>query len=258
MRKRATVAVVSGVLAMSALVASTAQADDQYGDTKITKVVVNGGQPIVLGTTNTKKITVNVTGYDPKGISDGYSFLWHGSSLDTSDGFLGPTADWGTCTTLSSTTASCAVSITIDPTTDLYKNTLAGYWNVYAASQGKDGDYVEKDAYTSVKVQRAAGLTVNASPEPVAKYANLTVTGRFTRADWETGGYAPFGGQSVKLQFKKSGTTTWTTVKWVKSTSTGYLTTTAQATDDGNWRYSFNGVSSTPAVSSAADWVDVQ
>ncbi|MEU6345959.1 calcium-binding protein [Streptomyces sp. NPDC046977] len=258
MRKRATVAILSGVLAISTLAAPAALADQHIGDTKITKVVVNGGQPIVLGTANPKKVVISVTGSDPKGINDGIAFLWHGNSVDSADGFAGPTAEHGTCKKLSSTSSSCSVSITIDPKSDLYANTLAGYWKVFAGAQGKDSDFITKDAYTSVKVQRAAGLTVNASPEPVAKNGTITVTGRFTRADWQTHGYSPFGGQSVRLQFKKTGTSTWTTVKWVKSTSTGYLTTTAKATADGNWRYSFDGVSSTPAVASTPDWVDVK
>jgi hypothetical protein len=259
MRKRATVAAVTGALAISAFVVPAgAHADDRYGDTKITKVVVNGGQPIVLGTTNPKKVTIQVTGSDPKGINDGYAWLWHGTNVDAPDGLVSPTAENGSCKKINSTSAACSVSISIDPKTDLYANTLAGYWNVTAASQGKDSDYVIKDVYTKVKVQRAAGLTVNASPEPVAKNGKLTVTGRFTRADWETGGYAPFGGQSVRLQFKKSGSSTWTNVKWVGTNSGGYLSTTVTATASGNWRYSFDGVSSTPASVSAPDWVTVQ
>ncbi|KQX83279.1 hypothetical protein ASD48_08820 [Streptomyces sp. Root1310] len=60
------------------------------------------------------------------------------------------------------------------------------------------------------------------------------------------------------LQFKKKGSTTYTTVKTVKTSSTGALKTTVKAAADGYYRYSFAGTTTTPAVSAAGDFVDVK
>ncbi|MFD8734645.1 hypothetical protein ACFV06_06955, partial [Streptomyces sp. NPDC059618] len=59
-------------------------------------------------------------------------------------------------------------------------------------------------------------------------------------------------------QFKKKGSTTYTTVKTVRTSSTGALKTTVTASADGYYRYSFAGTTTTPAVSAAGDFVDVK
>ena len=79
-----------------------------------------------------------------------------------------------------------------------------------------------------------------------------------TRANWETRTYAGYSTQPVKLQFRKKGSSTYTTVKTIKTTSTGTLKTTVKATVDGYFRYSFAGTSTTPAVNAAGDYVDVK
>ncbi|WP_308376183.1 hypothetical protein [Streptomyces sp. ISL-99] len=71
MRIRATVAAVSGALALSALAVPAAQADGGHGDTTLTKVVVNGGKNVVVGTTEVRTFTVAVTAADDSGISGG-------------------------------------------------------------------------------------------------------------------------------------------------------------------------------------------
>ncbi|RLV68540.1 hypothetical protein STAN_4064 [Streptomyces sp. CBMAI 2042] len=50
----------------------------------------------------------------------------------------------------------------------------------------------------------------------------------------------------------------FTTVKTVKTSSTGTLKTTVKASADGTWRYSFAGTPSTPAVSATGDYLDVK
>jgi hypothetical protein len=62
----------------------------------------------------------------------------------------------------------------------------------------------------------------------------------------------------VKLQFRKKSASTDTTVKTVKTNSTGNLKTTVKATVDGYFRYSFAGTSTTPAVNAAGDFIDVK
>ncbi|MEU5714837.1 calcium-binding protein [Streptomyces sp. NPDC020403] len=288
MRMRATVAAVTGALALSALAVPAAQAGDQavprldkptaaeafglgagapraaarsaVGEPVISKVVVNGGKDIVLGTTASKKITVSVTASHPSGIVDGYIDLWHGSDVETDvDGFLAPNESAATCTNSSATTATCKMTITVVPGEDLYKNALAGTWHVTAGALAGDMNSVAwNDYYSTARVQRLSKVTVNAAPEPVRKGRTITVTGKLSRANWETGTYKGYATQPVKLQFRKKSSSTYTTVKTIKTSSTGELKTTVTASVDGYWRYSFAGTSTTPAVTAAGDFVDVQ
>lgn len=56
----------------------------------------------------------------------------------------------------------------------------------------------------------------------------------------------------------QAGTATYATVKTVNTSSTGDLTTTVTASEDGYWRWNFAGTSTTPAVKATGDFVDVQ
>ncbi|WJV47963.1 calcium-binding protein [Streptomyces flavofungini] len=276
MRIRATVAAVSGALALSAFVAPTAQAapvadpgfptkDVQQGDTKITKAVVNRGKDLVVGTTAKKKFTIAVTATDPKGVAGAGGLLWHGEKFHERylDGMLAPVAD-EKCAHADATTATCTVTITVNPKASLQNNGLGnhlagGGWKLLAAAGGKDDDYVVKTALKpGIRLKRAAKLTVNASPEPVKKGRTITVSGVLTRANWDTKKYAGYTKQSVKLQFKKKGASAYTTVKTVKSDRKGNLKTTVKASVDGTFRYVFAGTSTTPAVTSTGDSVDVR
>lgn len=235
-----------------------ATADDRLGDTRITSVTVNGGKDIVVGITKKKSFTVTVTANDPSGIYDGYAQLWHGAKSSSADQVLAPDADMGTCKATSATAATCKVTIVADPLTNIYGNLLAGTWKVWAGAMGNDGDYVVKDAYKTARVQRASKLTVNAAPEPVKKGKTITVTGKLSRANWDDLKYHGYTGQPVKLQYRKKTSKTYTTVKTVKTDSTGSLKTTVKASADGYFRYSFAGTTTTPAVTSTADFVDVK
>ncbi|MFC9627378.1 DUF5707 domain-containing protein [Streptomyces sp. NPDC056930] len=294
MRIRATVAAVSGALALSALAVPAAQAGDHSaanlhkptsgaevfgtaakGSSKaaaatraataepvISKVVVNGGKDIVLGTTAAKTISVSVTASHASGVVDAYADLWHGtdpSSENTIDGAILPNEDAAKCTKVNATTSTCKLTFTVYPRYDLYKNSLAGTWHVSAgALAGNETDIAYTDFYSTARVQRLSKLTVNAAPEPVKKGGTITITGKLSRANWETFKYQGYTGQSVKLQFRKKTSSTYTTIKTIKTNSTGNLKTTSKATVDGYWRYSFAGTSTTPAVTTAGDFVDVK
>ncbi|MFF9567514.1 DUF5707 domain-containing protein [Streptomyces sp. NPDC014685] len=294
MRIRATVAAVSGALALSALAVPVAQAGDHstsisnkptsgaeaFGITArgaakaaaataaataepvISKVVVNGGKDVVLGTTATKTISISVTASHASGVVDAYADLWHGTdptSPDTIDGAILPNEDVAKCTKVNATTSTCKLTFTIDPRYDLYKNSLAGTWHVAAgALAGNQNDIAYTDYYGKARVQRLSKLTVNAAPEPVKKGKTITVTGKLSRANWEDHKYHGYTGQAVKLQFRKKNSSTYSTVKTIKTNSTGNLKTTVKASVDGYWRYSFAGTSTTPAVTTAGDFVDVK
>ncbi|GGY95114.1 calcium-binding protein [Streptomyces poonensis] len=270
MRIRATVAAASGALALSALAVPVAQADEVpsregrsgvapldagSGDTTITKVVVDGDNKVSVSTSGLKTIKISVTAKDNSGIAGANAFTLSGPDY----GFY--MSGKPTCTKVSSTTSTCTASVKVDPKVDYLSNANAGTWYVDAWIDAKDGDFVWEEKAGSFKFQRASKLTVNASPEPVKKGKTITVTGNLTRANWETLKYGGYSAQSVKLQFKKKGTSTYKTVKTVKSgsgKSAGVLKTTVKASVDGTYRYSFAGTSTASAVSSSGDAIDVK
>jgi hypothetical protein len=236
-----------------------AQGDEQTGTTKISNVVVGSGKPVVLTTAALQHFSAKFTATDPSGIAEGGLYLYRGS-YGTPSGVLFDT--WpATCTAQSATTSVCETTFAyITPRSSLGLNSLAGTWKVAAWAWSNDGaSHSDLHAAKSLLVQRDSALTANASPEPVKKGKTLTVTGKLTSANWQsdTGAYSGYGGQSVKLQFRKKGTSTYKTVKTIKSSSTGALKTTVTASTDGYWRFSFPGTTSTPAVSATGDYVNV-
>lgn len=286
MRIRATVAVATGALALSALAVPATQAAPaetrpgvpSYGSAThegsaaapkgkaraaaeapvISKAVVNGGKPIVVGTTAVKKVSVSITASHPSGIADADAIIWIGSSLDDPDsfGFGSPAAFKCTPSSTTPTTSTCTQSIAVDPTWLI--NSDSKTWNVGVWALSNDTYSAQNDKFTKTNLQRLSKITVNAAPEPVKKGGTITVTGKLSRANWETGTYKGYATQSVQLQFRKKTSTSYSTVKTVKTSSTGTLKTTTKSTVDGYWRWNFAGTSTTPAVIPAGDFVDVK
>ncbi|MFJ8107429.1 hypothetical protein [Streptomyces sp. NPDC096132] len=308
MRIRATVAAVTGALALSALAVPAAQAagGSSYGKEDIQKaawaasgktaytgttadaaepypldltfssVKINNGKPIVAGTTNkvTVPVTYKVTHSADLDITAPDVFLdvdiYRGADyVNAANRLWGD--DWPTCTVTSTTTATCKGTIDVLPSQEL-NNVDATTWkaggyvydfNDQLGREFEDIDwskvgYAEQDNLATTKLQRYSKLTVNASPEPVKKGKTITVTGKLSRANWDDNKYHGYTGQPVKLQFRKKGSSTYTTVKTIKTNSTGNLKTTVKAAQDGYFRYSFAGTSTTPAVTTAGDFVDVK
>ncbi|MFE0101719.1 calcium-binding protein [Streptomyces sp. NPDC059009] len=280
MRFRATAATLTTALALSALAVPAVHAADRPdvpdvpqsapfaakapaksgAKVKITKVVVNGGKDIVVGTVKKKKVTIAVTATHPSGIQEGYAMLWHGKKFSETgiDSGMVPAADRGKCTKVNKTTSTCKVTVVADPNENIYRNALAGKWKVWAGAAAKNGASVIKDTYKTVSVKRYAKLTVNAAPEPVKKGRTITVTGALTRANWDSGKYAGYTKQPVKLEFKKKGSSTYKALKTVRTDGKGKLRTTVKASVDGTFRYVFAGTSTTPSVKSTGDFVDVK
>ncbi|MFJ3304454.1 DUF5707 domain-containing protein [Streptomyces sp. NPDC086549] len=262
MRKRAAFAVLTAVAGLAGFAAPGAYADETHGDIQVDSVVVNGGKNIVVDTAD-KTVTVSVTATDPSGIWDADFYLWRGPDgtdpYFSADSYVATNEDTepADCVASSSTTSTCSKTFTFEPDWWL-KNADAGTWKVGVQVSANDGSWTERYAYTTTRLQRHSKLTADAGPEPVAKGRTLTVTGKLTRANWDTLDYRGYAGQPVKLQFRKAGTTTYTTVKTVNTSSTGSLTTTVPAFEDGYWRWAFAGTSTTPAANAPGDFVDVQ
>ncbi|MET8942378.1 hypothetical protein ABZX30_01980 [Streptomyces sp. NPDC004542] len=289
MRIRATVAAASGALALSAFAVPTAHADaSSYraeaaaavshaasgktaftattaADLDVTFSNFKVAKAIKVGTTNHVATTVTYTlthGADVDITSEDFAngpFLYKGSSDAPDNVLFGD--DPATCTATSATTADCKGNIDIYPGPDDEElwNSDAGTWHGGAlALNYTTEDTAAQFGLGTTLVQRYSKLTVNASPEPVKKGKTITVTGKLTRANWEDHKYHGYTNQSVTLQFRKKGSSTYTTLKTVKTDSTGSLKTTTTASADGYFRYSFAGTSTTPAVNAAGDYVDVQ
>jgi len=264
MRIRALVLAASGAVALSALAVPAAQAAPAGPDVTFSQLKVNGGKNIVVGTT--AQVTVSATytvtkpaDLDPNSIQTG-PVLYQGTLSLDSDKVLGGDGP-GTCTVSSATVLKCSAKIQFrpkssDPDADL-PSSAAGTWKLGAVAVNDEGVTLQ-GGLGSTHLQRKATLTTDASPEPVKKGRTITVTGKLSRANWDTNKYAGYSTQPVKLQFKKKGATTWSTVKTIKTSTTGALKTTVKATVDGYFRYTFAGTTTTSPVNSAADYIDVR
>ncbi|OIJ96633.1 hypothetical protein [Streptomyces colonosanans] len=305
MRIRATVAAVSGALALSAFAVPAAQADGHasfradvakvreaasaaHGKTAFSAAADPGtpydlnvtfsnlkiGKAYKVGTTNNVAIPVSYTlthGADVNIKASDFeteAYLYKGSFDNPSNILF---SDKGaTCTATSSTVATCKGNVDVHPAYHELDNAEAGTWRAGALALAWNGEqtksapdfskvgFADKGGLGSTLIQRNSQLTVDAAPEPVKKGGTLTVTGKLTRANWETRKYAGYGLQSVQLQFCKKGSHTYTTLKTIKTSSTGNLKTTVKATGSGYYRYVFAGTSTTPAVKAAADYVVVK
>ncbi|NEC89016.1 hypothetical protein [Streptomyces sp. SID12501] len=315
MRIRATVAAVSGALALSALAVPVAQADGSAASAyraDIAKVkeaahsATSGksafstaadeepmpyklnasfsnfkiAKTVKLGTTGQVSVPVSFTlthGTEVDITADDFfvdAYIYRGSftteETESESELFGE--DFSTCTATSATVATCKGDIDIYLGEDVeILNSQAGTWRAAAnavaingqASTGGDLDitkigFVEKGGLATTLLQRASRLTVNATPEPVKKGKTITVTGKLTRANWDALNYGGYAAQPVKLQFRKNGASTYTTVKTIKTTTKGDLKTTVKATADGFFRYVFAGTTTTSPVSSATDFIDVK
>ncbi|MFJ8633924.1 hypothetical protein [Streptomyces sp. NPDC093568] len=296
MRTRATVAAVSGALALSALAVPAAQADDSaasypdvakvreatsvraegepyalnvsFSNVKIAKAVkvgTTGRVSTAVTYTLTHGTDVNIKAADF--VTD--AFIYRGSDLRPDHRLFGDKP--AKCTATSATTADCKGTIEVYPAAHELLNTDAGTWRAAAEATAFNGQDPAGETFDISKVgyktqanrgttlvQRASKLTVDASPEPVKKGKPITVTGKLSRANWDRGTYNGYVEQPVKLQFRKKDGDTYTTLKTVKTNATGNLKTTVTATEDGYFRFTFAGTTTTPAATPAGDYVDVR
>ncbi|WP_327295324.1 MULTISPECIES: hypothetical protein [unclassified Streptomyces] len=258
MRRTALLATVFSAAAVGVLGAPAAHAEGK-GDIRVTKTVVNNGGNVIVGVHDVKTFPVTFTVKDNSGVKG----VSHVSVFNSKNGY--DSGDWtgNTCHKSSSTTSVCTETFEVHPawlksSVDIDPNELAGTWQVNATVQAKDGDYWIHDSLAHFDFKRASTLTADATPEPVAKGGKLTVMGKLARANWNDLKYHGYTKQNVKLQFKKAGASAYTTVKTVRTSSTGTLSTTVTATASGTWRWDFSGTHTTMAITSAGDTVKLR
>ncbi|MEZ3177598.1 calcium-binding protein [Streptomyces pimonensis] len=251
---RSVVAAACGVMVVSALAAPAAHADERFGDTDITGVVVGGGDPVVLGTAP-RTVTVEVTATDPAGLQEIDATLYHGS-FSAQDATV---ASEAACGPTGAATTTCTLTFSLVPGTAPADDAQAGTWNVSAYAIAADGDAVFLDTAASFDVRRETLLTADAAPGKVRRGRIVTVTGDVRHAGWAAGApVAAAAGQEVELQFRREGRSAYRTVKTVTTAADGTVRAAVRAFQDGSYRWSYAGTAGTAAAVSAADSVDVR
>ncbi|HST86577.1 MAG TPA: hypothetical protein VLL08_32870 [Kineosporiaceae bacterium] len=154
---------------------------------------------------------------------------------------------------------------TISLSPRVLKNKIAGRTSdlgiVAAWGVGEDVNVVQpKVAVMPLTLQRRAtfGSSFNA-PGSVTKGEKITLTGKLVRVNWngvKKLKYIGWAGK-VQVQFKAAGASKYVTVKTVKASSKGKVSTTVKATKTGRWRLYFPGVKSTAPATSGSDAVKV-
>jgi hypothetical protein len=259
MRTRIAAPVLAGALALGALAAPAAFAANAAPT--IDKVSVPS---LVFGPQGNNTFSFSSTVSSASGIKSVQLLPWPkfletqlGSTPGVSD-VKDPSNPKVTCKASSATTSVCTDAELLNSHTDLGDNVAAGVWYAAVLVTANDGTTTFNPKATSFSFRRQSVVTVDAAPEPVMKNATLTVTGHLSLADWSTGGWRRYGAQTVQLQFRKSGATTYTTLKSVTTSSTGELKTTVKATDSGFWRYVYAGNSLVAPSTAAVDGVAVK
>ncbi|MFF3638726.1 hypothetical protein [Streptomyces sp. NPDC002250] len=256
---------LAGALALGAYAAPYAAAADT--GVTVSNLVVNKGKPVVVGTTAEVRPGFTFHMSLPSGVTADdvtpFPYLYHDTTAAKGAESGGIYTGFTSCSPAGPRAADCEGELYIDPRSRLDSNNDATTWKtaVWVRLWDSNENFKGEEyltGFSSVQVKRAGKATVNASPEPVAKGGKITVTGRLTRADWVKHTYTGFGGKSAKLQFRKAGTSTYSTVKIVQADSAGYLKTTVTAAADGYWRWTYGETSTTGGATAAGDYVDVR
>ncbi|GAA0636260.1 hypothetical protein GCM10009547_45660 [Sporichthya brevicatena] len=131
-----------------------------------------------------------------------------------------------------------------------------GEWQVSAFAEDVKGNRstgitTVRDTFVLKYATRIAGLDV--TPEPVRKGSPLTVKGKLQQA--VVSGWAPFANKSVAVQFRKAGTSTWTTLATVRSGANGVFSHGTKAKAAGDWRAVHKGDKTRAKATSKVDKV---
>ncbi|MGW0146348.1 calcium-binding protein [Streptomyces sp. NPDC003333] len=247
------VVVGTAVLLAGAGVPAGAAPAGRAGEPVVAGAVVNQGRDVVVGTTHDVTFPVTVTGSGNPALT----------FVDVD--LKGPHGGFFTTDAFCETATACTTRFTVnahlapgaDDPVDL-TDAQAGTWTVDALAETGDGRSVLARDAGSFSLKRAARLTANASPEPVAKGAWLAVGGRLVRADWDTYRYTGYAGRTVQLQFRPKNSSTYTTVATARTNRAGDLHFRVKALRDGYWRWNFAGTATTGAAKAAGDYVDVR
>jgi hypothetical protein len=244
--RRAALAFAGGTLAASALVA---------GAPAMAAAPPCSTPAVILGTTITPTRVVLGTSV-PKGITITTRVRTSGCRIDSVEaGLYGPnfvdTYELDSVGTSDGVT-TYETGLRIGPGT--LPNSEAGRWQSFISVWGQSTPNAPGPSFTLV---RAARLTTNARPEPVRKGRPITVTGKLQRADWQTLRYRGYGKRAVQLEWR-SPKGSYHRVAGTTTAADGSVRLRVTAKRDGCYRFSYAGSSTTQAVTSKGDCVDVR
>jgi hypothetical protein len=231
MRRRSAALLVSGVLAVGGILLPSIQQQSSHGDTKILKVVVNGGRPIVLGAAGSSPITFSITAEDDSGIRsvDGIG-LWSDNY-----GVLVPSK--AVCTATSKTVSVCTGTSSVSvPEHQIFDN-MAGHWYVQATAHANDGDKREEDKAGKFSILKQQTATIFGVTAPVAEGEPFTVSGQVLKPDWRTQQMVANPGARVRLEFCADDCAKPVVVATARSNSAGDLAVTVRATRSGTYTW---------------------
>ena len=236
MRRRSAVLLVSGVLAVCGILLPSIQKTSSHGATKILKVVVNGGHPIVLGgATDSAAFTFSITAEDPSGIKSVDQIGLWGSNY----GILTPSK--AVCTATSKTESVCTGTSSVDASKRQIFDDMAGHWFLQATVHANDGDAREEDKAGRFSIIKFGYASLYGVLPTAAKGEAFTVGGQLQKADWKSGQLVPNPGQKVDLQFCATGCKKPVTVAVVKSDPEGELAATVHAETTGTYLWAYPG-----------------
>ncbi|MFC1403816.1 MULTISPECIES: hypothetical protein [Streptacidiphilus] len=252
MRRRSVLLLVSGALAVAGVLVPSLAIKQSHGDTRITGVVVNGGQPIVLGPTGRVDFGFSITAEDNSGISsvDGVG-LW-GSDY----GALRSSAIH--CTARSATVSVCTGTSSVDIAAQQIFDSMAGTWYVQATAHGRDGDRRTETKAGSFAILKAGRLSSFGAPQTAAPGATISISGLLERPEWKTQQWVPSPDQPVRLEFCAKGCTAPETVATVSSDSEGQFTAKVRVDRTGTYTWSYPGKDWAEPVSSYGVQVTVR
>ena len=245
MRRRSAALLVSGVLAVCGILLPSIQKQSSHGDTRILKVVVNGGHPIVLGASGSAEFSFSITAEDNSGIKsvDGVG-IW-GSNY----GILVPSAT--TCHATSKTVSVCTGTSSVSvPKRQIFDN-MAGHWTIRATAKANDGDERTEDRAGQFQILKQARVTAFGGPtETLPAGQDFVINGYLEKPDWDNQTMVPNTWQAVELLFCADGCTRPVWVTTVRSDSGGNLEATVKAEKTGTYTWVYRGAYwSAPATS---------
>ncbi|MFE7123923.1 hypothetical protein [Streptomyces sp. NPDC057617] len=257
MRRHATVAAFSAVLAVAALAAPAAGAAQDDSGTRFWNIDVNHDRDYTVGVEATLKRTfsVSATVTDPSGIRSVSYELRHDDGAKVRGLMVGSSH----CVRLNDTTSFCEALVTADPSVNLRSNALAGLWVITPVAVDGDGNVTRGDGAYFARIKRTTYISQTiATPQQVQKGKNVTVKAQMTVASWENRKNVPLIGHQVALQYRKGTSGPFITLKKLNTDRNGWVSATVKATADGTYRYDFAGTSLTVATPGSADYVDVK
>ncbi|MFJ7156179.1 hypothetical protein ACIQUQ_14685 [Streptomyces sp. NPDC101118] len=229
---------------------------ERVGDTAISNVVVNDGHPYAPDLSPDATVKVRFTVTDPAGVAAAGAYFHHGT-YDRPDGVV-PQYWNALCTPATATTATCTAEVAVRPVDELGRNSLAGLWSVTAWAHSKDGSgRVLVTKAGTADLRRMTGFSTTWPPMSVPTGGKYTVKAKLRVLSWISGSNLALPDATVRLEWQKAGSSTWTTVATAKTASDGTVSFTRTATEDGKLRLRHDGTTAySPADSGTSD-IDV-